>query len=521
MHGDEPTHTLVLLDLLNFLVRAEQNAVAEEILAGCTLYVLPLVNPDGAAVRSRTNAQGIDINRDAQQAQSPEGQVLRTALAELKPDFAFNLHNQNARSTVGDTKLASTVALLAPPLNAENSQLPHVIRAKQVAACFLRAVEPLCPGQVSRYDADYMPRCFGEWAQAQGASTILVEAGGMPAEHTDRSAAIQLVEIHLVGLATALRDIATQAYQQADPGKIDALPRNGEHPLFDLLLPQVKVLNGRDARELRVDLGVNFPQGMRVLGEDEAGGRFAELGDLSVTSGKEVLDVAGHVCLPGRIVFCDRLDPTRPPGPQDWVRWFAQGVTTVIGLLDPRDRGHRAALRQFADEAGGWPGNLGWLVRCPSPPATDQFPSEILQCLADGALAVACERAPVALQPWVERSLVHAVNPSDLPKGGASGAMRDLAGAAYEAAVRLGITHPAEGDARGALLRNYVADVLVWSVEPGSTGVDWGAISTSQSQLRAVVVGGRVVWTPEGLRPNRPGRLVSSRLAQLGRELSG
>ena len=138
MHGDEPTHTAVLLDLLSYLLRSPAEPFANEILAGCTLYMIPLLNPDGAERFSRFNAQDIDVNRDARRLATPEGRALRRAVETLKPEFGFNLHNQNARTAAGKPPKAAVASLLAPPPDEQRTETDAVRRAKQVAACFVR-----------------------------------------------------------------------------------------------------------------------------------------------------------------------------------------------------------------------------------------------------------------------------------------------------------------------------------------------------------------------------------------------
>ena len=51
------------------------------ILSSLTLYVVPMLNPDGAERFQRRNAQSIDINRDALRLQTPEGQRAEGACA--------------------------------------------------------------------------------------------------------------------------------------------------------------------------------------------------------------------------------------------------------------------------------------------------------------------------------------------------------------------------------------------------------------------------------------------------------
>jgi murein tripeptide amidase MpaA len=84
MHGDEPTHTAVMLDLFSYLSQKPAKPYAEEILSGCTLLFIPMLNPDGAEAVSRYNAQGIDINRDWRRLATPEGRALLRAAIKMR-----------------------------------------------------------------------------------------------------------------------------------------------------------------------------------------------------------------------------------------------------------------------------------------------------------------------------------------------------------------------------------------------------------------------------------------------------
>ena len=85
MHGDEPTATAALFDVFDYFQRHRDDPVVQRILSSLTLYVVPMLNPDGAERYQRRNAQGIDLNRDALALQTPEGQLLKTAARPLQP----------------------------------------------------------------------------------------------------------------------------------------------------------------------------------------------------------------------------------------------------------------------------------------------------------------------------------------------------------------------------------------------------------------------------------------------------
>ena len=162
MHGDEPTHTAVMLDLFSYLLQQPAKPLAADILAGCTLMFIPMLNPDGAEAVIRFNAQGIDINRDWRRQATPEGRALLRAAKTLKPQFGFNLHNQNARTSVGRPPRPAAVSVLAPPPDASRKESPSMRSAKQMCTCFVEAVRPYAEGMISRYDDTYEPRAFGD-----------------------------------------------------------------------------------------------------------------------------------------------------------------------------------------------------------------------------------------------------------------------------------------------------------------------------------------------------------------------
>ena len=332
MHGDEPTYTAVLLDLVRFLRADPTHAVARDILAQCTLCVIPMLNPDGAERFTRRNAQDLDINRDARRLQTPEGRILKAAQERLQPRFAFNLHDQNERTAVGRTGKVAAVSLLVPPLDYEACDNQQTLHAKRVAGCFYRAVARHCPGMISRYDAGYMPHAFGEAMQRAGVITVLVEAGGWHGH--DISA---LAELHFVGLLSALHAIATDAYLDVDPGLYQELVHSGESPLFDLILADVSVENGRGHPAFKTDIGINRVGRKARPRDGAAAGLIDDLGDLRTTAGRQTIRGEELVCAPGRIVLEPAVTPRRLPAAEQIEQWLRLGLTTVIGLADMHD----------------------------------------------------------------------------------------------------------------------------------------------------------------------------------------
>jgi len=114
MHGNEPTATMAIFDILNFLNSDQFKKEKQALLKQVTLHFVPMLNPDGADIYRRFNALGIDINRDALRLQTPEGQMLKHVRDSLEADFGFNLHDQSRYYNAERTPKPATLSYLAP-----------------------------------------------------------------------------------------------------------------------------------------------------------------------------------------------------------------------------------------------------------------------------------------------------------------------------------------------------------------------------------------------------------------------
>src|SRR5690606_20673993 len=177
MHGNESTTTKALFDLMKFL--DQENLFQNEIqrfLRTYSLYVIPMLNPDGAGLYTRENANKVDLNRDAQDLSQSESRILRTIFNKLKPDLCLNLHDQ--RTIYGfDDGLPATVSFLSPAANEVRSLTKARKRAMEDIVKMNQYLQKMIPGQVGRYDDSFNSACVGDAFQMAGATTILFEAG--------------------------------------------------------------------------------------------------------------------------------------------------------------------------------------------------------------------------------------------------------------------------------------------------------------------------------------------------------
>jgi len=177
MHGNESTTTKAIFDILRFF--SENDAFKSQIstfLKKYTLCIIPMLNPDGAALYTRENANGVDLNRDAQDLSQKESRVLNTLFQDLSPDLCLNLHDQ--RSLFGlDTGLPAAISFLSPAADADRNNTKERKIAMQLIVKMNRMLQGLVPGKVGRYDDTYNPDCVGDSFQKAGVPTILFEAG--------------------------------------------------------------------------------------------------------------------------------------------------------------------------------------------------------------------------------------------------------------------------------------------------------------------------------------------------------
>lgn len=281
MHGDEHTATAALFDLLKYATAPDQADWRNSWFSEITLYIIPMLNPDGAARNSRVNAQGIDINRDALALQSPEGQLLMAAAKKINPDYAFNLHDQNRFHAAGDAPNPATISLLAPAYNEAREINDSRKAAMQLIALVKPWLDQQIPQHVGRYNDSWSPRSFGDTFAGMGISTILVEAGGHRADDHRQVARRLNFQLYL----TWLDAIASGSYQQVSLDNYEAIPFNRSGGMKDLILQnlQVQVVDTR----AQLDIAVNFHT------EGDRYARIHELGDLSVHSGYHQFDVSG------------------------------------------------------------------------------------------------------------------------------------------------------------------------------------------------------------------------------------
>ncbi len=289
MHGDEPTATAAIFDLLNFFAKNDSfNDLKENILNKLTFHFIPMLNPDGAEKFKRENSFNIDLNRDAARLQSDESQLLNEYVKKIQPDFGFNLHDQNSYYTAGRTNNPTAVSLLAPPMDYVKSINYVREKSMQIIVKVFSTLSVFAPQKIARYKDDHEPRSFGDRFSKNGISTILIESGF----YKDDDNKNFIRKLNFIAMISAFRSVAEKSYEKINYTKYFAIPENDEL-LFDLLLRNLTMnYNGRN---FLVDAGIKRTKKLDVQTKKffyES--TIAEIGDLSIFYGIEEHDFHGY-----------------------------------------------------------------------------------------------------------------------------------------------------------------------------------------------------------------------------------
>lgn len=297
MHGDEPTATMALFDIFNFLVADDGfNDLRDNLLKELKIVFIPMLNPDGAERFQRRNALGIDLNRDALRLECPESRILKEMRDKLDADWGFNLHDQSRYYAAGNNPHTAAISFLAPAYNYEK----EVNRTRELSMRMIgemnAVLQQYIPGKVGRYNDAFEPRAFGDNIQKWGTSTILIETGGLKGDLEKQ----ELRKLNFITILTALNGIAEDRVGDYPVKAYDKIPYNNSNAYHDVVLREVQVEN--NGNWYTVDVGIR----RRDLGGDTPipyyfDAYIQDMGDLSTFFAYESIPARGKRLVPGKI----------------------------------------------------------------------------------------------------------------------------------------------------------------------------------------------------------------------------
>ncbi|GLB51990.1 peptidase M14 [Neptunitalea chrysea] len=255
MHGNESTTTKAVLDMLCLFLE-QKDEFTETILSNTTLYIIPMLNPDGANAYTRQNSNDIDLNRDSQDLSQPESKILRAAFEDIKPDLCFNLHDQRTIFGVENTPYPATVSFLAPSADEKRTITQPRKLAMELITYMVDAIKEYIPNQIARFDDGFNINCIGDTFTYLGVPTVLFEAGHYPNDY-EREITRKYIYLSLLsGLdAISTKNITGEGYEPYFDIK------NNEKSFFDILLKNVAF--NEEATENENEIGVLFKENLQ------------------------------------------------------------------------------------------------------------------------------------------------------------------------------------------------------------------------------------------------------------------
>ena len=253
-HGNEPHGSEAALDYLETLATsdsAEMRKIREEM----TIWVMPRVNPDGAAhgwrqnhdpecdsaIRDCTPGRGIDPNRwhdptvPTDEVPVPETAAVRDVVAEVDPELLLDLHGQ---LSYVDAEGEPITASIAWPVIAPEDLTPEreaaVAYAQQVSVLMAESVDAGPRGLASQYPlgtgALQTARNAYGW---EGIATVLFE---QRSDGGTRDLRLRVAEAY-DALMSVTRSVADGSVHPVDPAQAEAIPEQGlqvgpERPLL-------------------------------------------------------------------------------------------------------------------------------------------------------------------------------------------------------------------------------------------------------------------------------------------------
>lgn len=252
MHGNESTTTKAVFDLLNVLADSKNDSI-KELLGKCTIGIIPMLSPDGARSYTRLNANGVDLNRDAQNLTQPESRVLRECFENFKPDFCFNLHGQRTIFSAGSTSKPATVSFLSPAQDEMCSITETRKKAMDVIVKMNEYLQKQIPGQVGVYDDAFNINCVGDTFQVLNVPTILFEAGHYPDDYDREKVRSLMFQSLWVGII----EIAFNEVEGVNEAEYLKIPQN-EKLFYDIIIRNAKLKSG-DVYQI-LDVAVQYEE---------------------------------------------------------------------------------------------------------------------------------------------------------------------------------------------------------------------------------------------------------------------
>lgn len=295
MHGNEPTATAAIFDIINFFLAEEHfKEIKQRLLNSVTLYFMPMVNPDGAEVFKRRNNIQIDLNRDAVKQESSEAKLLNKVFNSIQPEFGFNLHDQGSEYSAGNSSNYTALSFLAPSIDFDKTVNENRTKSMLLICELFNVLSEIIPGHIARYEDDFEPRAFGDNFAKTGSNIVLIESGAWIHDREKQF----LRKLNFVVLLTAFKSIAEDSYLKEDIDTYHSIPENKKLMMDFIIRNALITIEGKD---YSVDVGINYEEvNISRTKEFYYKAKIEDIGDLSVFTGFKEFDAKGLTLEPGK-----------------------------------------------------------------------------------------------------------------------------------------------------------------------------------------------------------------------------
>ena len=231
-HGDEPTGTNAILAELRELATSG-TTFARNVTDALTVHVLPMHNPDGAMRNRRTNADGVDPNRQhhyevgAEDNPSPETQAMIDYVVPLEPLWVSDLHTQSGmyhdeKEVPGDMHHSSNFWPIAPEADPDAVEL-----SQRLNVSMWDHAQGKANAQLSVYPGGTGTNIARNAYGVRGFGSILNEMTGQTWDRGERMEG-QMIRIMRNENRGILKDTADGSLFERDPDRVDEIPPRGD-----------------------------------------------------------------------------------------------------------------------------------------------------------------------------------------------------------------------------------------------------------------------------------------------------
>jgi hypothetical protein len=236
MHGNESSSTRAICELLN-------SDDLYQVIENIELYIIPILNPDGADAWTRVNANNVDLNRDAVLLSQPESILLRKVFDDFKPDYCFNLHGQRSIYGSNDGRIPAQLSFLAPAGDKMKLVKSARLQSMGVINNIYRELGKEVSGMIGRYTDDFNINCVGDFMMSKDVPTILFEAGHSGHDYSRHQVSLLLVKALKIAVS-AVRNASFD--QQSIAADYSSIPKMSA-TYADILIKNYKSASGNQS----------------------------------------------------------------------------------------------------------------------------------------------------------------------------------------------------------------------------------------------------------------------------------